>query len=233
MRYLFATCLSFVCLLAHAKTDTNLNFYSEPNNFSKPVRILTESYGDLDNDGIPEKVVVLDSGLQGLSGMGNGRDLLIYKKNSGEESWYLWHTSRGPILDDNTGGLMGDPFESLSINRGTIVITHFGGSRDKWNYTHRYRYQNNDWYLIGSTVYHGATCDKFMTFDYNLSTGKAIYKQGVDWYKEVCSEEDKNWAKPLNKTLSLPITSLPLMDKFVPGINKIKLTSGINRDIYY
>ena len=65
----------------------------------------------------------------------------------------------GGVLPSEHGGMMGDPFEGLSIDRKCIVIHHFGGSRDKWKYTHRFRNQNRDWELVGSTIQFGAVCD--------------------------------------------------------------------------
>ena len=36
----------------------------------------------------------------------------------------------------------------IYIKNGCIVVQNSGGSADKWDYVHTYRYQNNNWYLI-------------------------------------------------------------------------------------
>lgn len=232
MRLFWVTLFWAISIVANATSKQKIKFYSEPNNYTGPARVLAESYGDLDGDGLPEKVVVLDSGMTGDSGLGSGRDLLIYKMNR-HEIWHLWHTSRGPVLDSHTGGGADESFSSITINRGTIIIKHSGGSRGKWSYTNRYRYQDNDWYLIGLTVYQGVMCDEFMKFDYNLLTGQAIYEQGIEFDKKNCDDASIPKQKPLRKIISLPVQLLPKMDGFSLGSNRVKLTDSINREIYY
>jgi hypothetical protein len=81
--------------------------------------------------------------------------------------------SDAAVLDGNEGGVFGDPFESLLVERGALVIMHYGGSRDRWGYTHRYRYQNGQWTLIGLTLGNTDSTDPghFDQKDINLSTG--------------------------------------------------------------
>lgn len=232
MRWLITSLLFLTSLAANAATEKQLKFYSEKDNYAESAHIMAEAYGDLDKDKLPEKVVVVDSGVTGLSDMGSGRDILIYKMNQ-DETWYLWHASRGAVLDDNSGGMMGDAFESISIERGAIVITHFGGSRFKWNLIHRYRFQDNNWYVIGATVYHGALCDKYMSFDYNLVTGKAVYHEDLEWDEESCGVKPSENIVSIEETLSLPTGSLPLMDGFYPGSNAVELPKNYDKTVYY
>ncbi|MFM5438171.1 hypothetical protein ACET9K_01745 [Aeromonas enteropelogenes] len=188
-------------------------------------KVIGEAMGDLDKDGIDEKVIVLDTGLDGE--IGTQRTLLIYKKK--QDKWALWHSSQGPILDSAHGGMMGDPFISVDIQRGAIVIDHFGGSRHKWSYTHRYRFNNKAWYLIGATINYGAPCEGFFEFDFNVTTGKAIYKT----YQDGCPDEEvaSNF-KTEQKELSVPITKPIDMDGFYPGSNKLDIKE-IGQEIYY
>jgi hypothetical protein len=76
------------------------------------------------------------------------------------------------VFDKDEGGVFGDPFEGISIG-GTVVISHYGGSAWRWSYTHRYRWQQNRWMLIGRTEvnYHSFEPDKANEIDTNLSTG--------------------------------------------------------------
>ncbi|WP_421234734.1 hypothetical protein [Aeromonas enteropelogenes] len=188
-------------------------------------KVIGEAMGDLDKDGIDEKVIVLDTGLDGE--IGTQRTLLIYKKK--QDKWALWHSSQGPILDSAHGGMMGDPFISVDIQRGAIVIDHFGGSRHKWSYTHRYRFNNKAWYLIGATINYGAPCEGFFEFDFNVTTGKAIYKT----YQDGCPDEEvaSNF-KTEQKELSVPVTKPIDMDGFYPGSNKLDIKE-IGQEIYY
>jgi len=109
---------------------------------------------------------------------------------------------------------MGDPFQKIDIIRNCIVIDHFGGSREKWNYTHRYRFQNDNFYLIGATVIIESPCDYIESLDYNLSTAKAIYSTKKDNCENGTKKED------LKKEFSLQLQKLPLMDGFYPGNNE-------------
>lgn len=180
--------------------------------------------GDLDKDKIPEKVVVFDTKRESESDMGTEREIHIYKKTNGD--WKLWHQSIGAVLPSENGGMMGDPFESLSIEKGSIVIKHFGGSREKWSYTHRFRYQNNTWELIGVTVNNGSPCDYWEDFDYNLSTGKYIYTKET----EDCEGEKSKTIDKKTKEAQHKLARLPKMDNFEPGSNTF--TVG-GTQIYY
>ena len=120
---------------------------------------------------------------------------------------------------------MGDPFDGISIEKNCIVINHFGGSRQKWNYTHRYRYQNGDFQLIGANVFSGAPCDYFETFDYNLSNGKIKYEKEI----EDC---DKKTSKIEKKEMIWKEEALPSMDGFFPGTNKMTFTD-YETTVYY
>lgn len=70
-----------------------------------PASVLAQAEGDLDKDGISERVLVLDTGLMG--DMGSQRAVLIYKQQA--EGWALWHYGAGGILPSDHGGMMGDP----------------------------------------------------------------------------------------------------------------------------
>jgi len=86
-----------------------------------------------------------------------------------------WYTAEDVILSTEHGGTMGDPLKGVSIENGTIVVRHFGGSRQKWSYVHRFRWQNDDFQLIGATVESNDPCTQLAVLDYNLSTGSVNY----------------------------------------------------------
>jgi hypothetical protein len=183
---------------------------------NKGYEVIAETKGDLDNDGIEEKVVVSNTDKEGE--MGIEREIQIFKNNNGK--WILWHTSKGAVLPSQHGGVYGDPFSEISIEKGCIVIGHFGGSRQKWHYYHRYRFQNGSWQLIRATVNFGSPCDYWENLDYNLSTGKVVYKKET----ETCDEEhDQVITKTENKEFTKKVKALAPMDGFYPGNNEIKL----------
>ncbi len=150
---------------------------------------------------------------------------LCLKKENGR--WQLWHQTTSPLLEDGAGGMMGNPFDGIKIERRAIVIAHFGGSRDKWNYTHRYRFQNDNWYLIGASVSAGAPCDYWISLDYNLSTGDAEVSSSHEECDKDAQRQTESWTEKIK--LKQP---LPLMDQFIPGETRIRIAKR-DFDIYY
>lgn len=145
------------------------------------------------------------------------------KKNV--DKWVLWKKSVGAVLPSKHGGAMGDPFEEISIERNCIVISHSGGSSQKWRYNHTFRYQNGDFKLIGATVFFNSSCDYYFNFDYNLSTGKINYEKETDACgKEISKTEKKEFIKKLKV--------LPTMDGFYPGDTKFTFPNS-ETTIYY
>ncbi|GAK77989.1 hypothetical protein JCM19296_3598 [Nonlabens ulvanivorans] len=148
----------------------SLHLTSEKNTISGKYKIIAETYGDLNADGIDEKVSVLETIEKSESG--NTRLIQIYRNING--MWILWHSSENAILKYQKDIMMSDPFDGIEIDHGTLLIAFSGGSSWKWSYTDKYRYQNNQFELIGYTSDYFKLCEYWLTVDYNLSTGKLI-----------------------------------------------------------
>lgn len=197
--------------------------HSEDNRFTPVSGVLAEAIGDLDKDGKDEKVVALNVVVPGQPNA--VRPLLIFKQDE-YDNWFLWQTREGGILGSDQGGLLGDPFESLEISRGTIVIKHFGGSAQKWNYTHRFRFNGTEWPLIGTTIKYGIPgC--YEIFDFNLANGKAIYKE----IKRNCWS-DEEIQPTQTQSLSIKLDKKPTLNNFSPGSNTLKIDQ-LDKTIYY
>ncbi|RKF20346.1 hypothetical protein DBZ36_07865 [Alginatibacterium sediminis] len=184
--------------------------------------VITEAVGDLDNDGIAEKVVVLDTGL--ASDFGTQRAVLIYQ-NVGEQ-WRLWFYSEEGVLSSAHGGMFGDPFLGIEIERGALVINHFGGSMQKWSYVHRFRFNDGNWDLIGATIEYGLLECEYVNFDFNIVTGKAIYTD----VNEACREGEIPNIE--SHELTIELDDIPRLDSFYPGNTELYL-SDIDKMIYY
>lgn len=209
-RFTFCTCfMALLCINAFAQPLTK-----EHENISIPkgYTILAEQKGDLDKDGIPELVIVFNTPKQ--VELGTERQIWIYKRKAGK--WAVWHKSTGAVLSSQHGGMMGDPFDGLEIDHGVIVIRHFGGSADKWFYVHRYRYQKNNWYLIGTNITFGRPPDQMSSYDYNLSTGKVV--ANIDKNNEGDNSTKSETLTYFNKTQK-PV----LMDGIKTGENEVKV----------
>lgn len=127
--------------------------------------------GDLNNDGINDVAAVLEVKSNPKSG---SRGLLIAFGNK-NKSYDLKIIAKNAVLNADEGGVWGDPFESISVNRGSVLLNFYAGSNDRWYSSYRFRYQNNGFYLIGATTgsYYNPTTKRENADqeDYNLLTG--------------------------------------------------------------
>jgi len=146
--------------------------------FPDGYKILTQASGDLTGDLVDEKVLVLNTGQMG--DMGEERVLLVFQVENDE--WKMIHRASGPIMPSEHGGVIGDPLQSVSVENGAIVINHFGGSRVKWDKTHRFKYHGGKWELVKVVLIDEDTCLEKEKFDYNLVTGRVMYSH----VRQVC-----------------------------------------------
>lgn len=210
-----------VSTTAEAAPATAVDTVASPAGFTK----LGEASGDLDKDGQDETVTVFSTDKEDDGG--KIRELHVYKKKDGK--WDLWKKATGPVMGSESGGVMGDPFQEVKVENGAIVLTQSGGSRYKWTYTHRFRFQDNDWKLIGTTYVTGTPCEYWENFDYNLSTGRINY----EIEKEDCSESEENpKVTKSSKTFTHKLKALPSMDGFSAGSTSLEL-KGTKEGFYY
>lgn len=140
-----------------------------------------QARGDLDKDSIPEIAAVFYRPLEEEQSMDvSDRVIRIYKKRG--KGWRLWRKSKWAILHSKGGGMMGDPLQDLRIEDGILIIKHRGGTSWKWWEIDRFRFQNNQLALIGNTGYYGKVGEYERYTDFNLSTGKIIFKKTI--YKD-------------------------------------------------
>ena len=178
--------------------------------FPDGYKILTQASGDLTKDGVDEKVLVLNTGEIGE--MGEERVLLVFQIENG--GWKMIHRASGPIMPSEHGGVMGDPLQTVRVEKGAIVIKHFGGSRAKWNHTHRFRLQNDKWELIGVTLVTEDACIEKETFDYNLSSGRVTYSH----VGQVCENGEPRTREIFSKAgFVSKMNPLPQMNAFEFG----------------
>jgi hypothetical protein len=120
--------------------------------------------GDLDGDGIVEKVIVFDT--DRLTAAGTEREMRIYVELDG--LWSLWHTSVGPIMSSQDNKVGGDPFEKVEISNQKIMVYHHGGDVDRWSYTHEYHLREGDWRLANVLLVNFKSCDYRENYTYDL-----------------------------------------------------------------
>jgi hypothetical protein len=104
------------------------------------------------------------------------------------------------VLCRQCGGVFGDPFESLDINRGVLVLNHYAGSNWRWGITDRFLWRNGAFQHVGKTHVDTFTNDLDYQHerDHNLTTGyvivtrKGMGLEGRQAYHEV-------WAPKLTR----------------------------------
>lgn len=183
--------------------------------------IIAEKMGDLDKDGIPEKVIVYNT--TDSTEYGTVREIHILKQK--DNNWTVWQKSRNAILKSEEGGMMGDPFEGIEIKNGILIINHWGGSSWKWSRSDKYRFQNNQFQLIGHTSNYGKPCEYLMNCDFNISTGKVILKKEY----ENCDQEQQIY-KTESETFYKKGITLNLENR---NLKEIKIISPKYREEIY
>lgn len=134
--------------------------------------------GDLNKDGIQDLAIVIEKTQEEYDAT---RSLLIAFGNK-DHTFSLSTIADKVILGAQEGGGWGDPFDGIIIDRGSVVVSDFGGSSQRWYDKYRFRFQENDWYLIGVSMgwNHSIKEGTEMAFDeedYNLLTGDYIFNK--------------------------------------------------------
>jgi hypothetical protein len=156
-----------------------------------------QAKGDLNKDGITDIVAIIEG--PPITKEVPSRTLIIALGN--EDGTYTNSiTADKAVLKNDEGGVFGDPFDSITIDRGSVLLKFYGGSNWRWYYSYRFRFQDNDWYLIGATLgsyFNGdRTMDNADEEDYNLLTGDYII-QTVDENGNVITETGNRGARKL------------------------------------
>ncbi len=139
--------------------------------------------GDLNRDGIDDLAVIIEAP-EGENTPDNSCDemddysdsetrRLIVAIDDGNGGESISVNEAKVVLRRDQGGVFGDPLEDLFIERGAVVVRHYGGSRWRWGNTLRFRLDGDDWQLIGMTdFWFDSLSGNNVEYDYNPLTGK-------------------------------------------------------------
>jgi len=168
--------LSFFNISAYAENadiPTIPNTGQKEENFiPKNWKMLKKVQGDMNKDNLTDTALVIENN------DGNRILLLLFGKN---KSFKLSVSSANTVLCRQCGGVLGDPFMDIKIDKGVLIIDHYGGSRDRWGFTHRFRFQNNNWYLIGEDKFSGDNLTlESKTYSINYLTGDVIIEKSLE-----------------------------------------------------
>lgn len=153
--------------------------------------------GDLNKDGISDLATVIEKDT--VKDEASPRSLLI--AFGGKNNTYtLSIIAENVILRADDGGVWGDPFESITINRGSVLVSDYGGSNWRWYNKYRFRYQDKDWFLIGATsgsYFTGSTTmEQADEDDINFLTGQFIERR-TDEQGHTTTKKGTRRKKPL------------------------------------
>ncbi|KMQ59319.1 hypothetical protein ACM46_19515 [Chryseobacterium angstadtii] len=217
----------FVPLLMISLQAQNLKDFSVPKGYQK----VAEAKGDLDKDGKDETVIIFNTDKK--TNLNDRDDFLrsffILKDIDGKLK--IWKENNSVLFSSGMGFYSEDnaPPE-ISIKNNSLSITQIfnTNSRHTQTYKHTFRFQNGDFYLIGSHDRFEDTCDFNYLNEINFSTGKVI----VDEEHSSCDEDEKVIPKDIHKELIHPFKTLIKMNNFKIGENKFKIP-GYPKEIYY
>jgi hypothetical protein len=164
--------------------------------------ILEEVRGDLNKDSIDDVAMVIEDTIMGDADF-QKRAILVLFKNKKDQRYELMGRGDKAILTAEDGGILGDPYSGIKIKKGILQIDFLGGSRDKWNLTYKYRFQNGDFYLIGATNKGGNGIQSY-SYDYNLSNGKIV----------IVVKDPENKKNNMNQTSVVKQMQLPSLRTF-------------------
>ncbi len=142
-------------------------------------RLLGSAEGDLNGDGRPDLVVVAahdeEQSEPNETTWQEPRLLVLALRDAGGKLRRS-DVSTGAVMCRGCGGVFGDPFAGVSVERGAVVVDHYGGSRERWSFVDRFRYEGGRWVHIGETERHmdSTNPDDESERDANLVTGLVI-----------------------------------------------------------
>ncbi|MBP2617128.1 hypothetical protein [Chryseobacterium jejuense] len=198
----------------------NLNDFSVPKNYKK----VTEIKGDLDKDGKDETVLVFDtdktaSDYERAPGKKDYKRVFYILKNE-QGQLKIWKENTTLLHSSGMGFYPDDNILTIQIKNNCLVVEqHFStNSRHTQINKHTFRFQNSDFYLIGSYDNFADNCGFDFTNEVNFSTGKVI----VDKEYSSCDDNAKI-PENFHKEFIHKLKTLIKMDDFRIGEHRFKI----------
>ncbi|WP_318846267.1 hypothetical protein [Chryseobacterium sp. JV558] len=218
-----------VILSVTSLSAQSLKNFSLPKGYTQ----IAEIKGDLDKDGKDETVLVFDTNIkasdsQDLEGTSDYKRVFYILKNENGSST-IWKENSTVLFSSGFGFYPSDNDLGIKIKNNCLIIEQqfFTNSRHTQHYTHTFRFQNGDFFLIGSYDHFEDTCDFSFTNEINFSTGKVI----VDKAYSSCDDETKI-PKNFHKEFTHKLQNLIRMNDFKIGEHKFKIP-GLKEDFVF
>jgi hypothetical protein len=128
----------------------NNQIHSSIKKFIKPgYLILDQADGDLNNDGLIDKILILREKRE-ITLEEQRPVLILIKQNNGRLK--LVAENDNLVLSAGDGGIHGDPYHGITIKNNRFSIEHFGGSGWRWNQviTFKFYQEKHSWYWLST-----------------------------------------------------------------------------------
>ena len=113
-------------------------------------RILESQKGDLNGDGRPDALLVLDPPAPADAKLGEGpaREVVVLVRDASGQLQKVASNAR-LVPCEQCGGSSGDPFGYSKVAPGSFTIVNGGGGREHWSdeYTFTYSAEKRDWFV--------------------------------------------------------------------------------------
>lgn len=146
---------------------------------SEKYKVCEVSVGDLNSDGQEDMAVVLEADVSCLPGTERETFILLRK----DEKFEIIATNKGLVMGKESGGVFGDPFDSIEIEDHVLTISNYGGSSDRWGMDYSFIYYNDNLRLskIESSSYSTLTANGVIrVYDYIKGTYEKYTQSGMD-----------------------------------------------------
>lgn len=138
--------------------------------------VLSFTQGDIDADKDADIILALASDAEDDPATTGAPRLLVFLVKE-KDGYKLAASSDKAILCKTCGGSKEDPFRSPTIEGGDVVVRHEATGAKNVTTTHRFHYQEGNWYLIGKKAdTQPANSTKTTSLEMNLIEGKRIKK---------------------------------------------------------
>ena len=167
-------------------TAPKMELKKDPKEFVPKGYSLFQQYkGDLNKDGKPDVVLMIkgtekskwvDDECRGRLDRNRRGLIILFKRKNGYEQILRNDTCFSSENED--GGIADAPELELEISKNTLQIYFAHNRYGYWNYI--FRYQNNDFELIG---YYHNRCIRYVTYynlDINFSTRTRVYEENLN-----------------------------------------------------
>jgi hypothetical protein len=136
-------------------------------------KVIKKIEGDFNKDKLIDVAAVIESENINKNDTDEPPRILFILFRQADGSYKLSIQNAKAVFKSDDGGVFGDPFAGLTLDRGSMLLDFYGGSAERWGYSFRFRYQDNGWFLIGATINsNNVNTGEGATKDFNLLTGK-------------------------------------------------------------